>query len=199
MCSSFSWGIVHPRERGLLFVNAGPGDPLDYLMELKPRGFSAREGILSWIYDYSEALFKTMTAVDDGRRPYRMCRLVFTVNEEDGSVVRASYLHYNSQGQVLDFVDDEYDSNAARSMAESLLRWEGIMNDLPPKALLLEEESDDGICVICHEEYGAGDMIGAVHCKHMFHDKCIRQWLRTEFRCPLCRTRVLGIIFQKHR
>ena len=50
-----------------------------------------------------------------------------------------------------------------------------------------EEEGDK--CVICFE------VLLAVHhlqleCGHVFHDKCIRRWLREKSTCPTCRDHV---------
>jgi hypothetical protein len=44
-------------------------------------------------------------------------------------------------------------------------------------------------CVICLEEFMAGDELGALPCsqKHIFHRGCVAEWLGRSNACPLCR------------
>ena len=38
------------------------------------------------------------------------------------------------------------------------------------------------------EEYNDGDDIGTLDCGHVFHTKCIKQWLMQKNLCPICKT-----------
>lgn len=53
-------------------------------------------------------------------------------------------------------------------------------------------------CSICYEAYKASDMVSALDCKHIFHEKCLQDWVNTseanKRKCPLCRKR----IFKNH-
>ncbi|KAM0844388.1 hypothetical protein ACQ4PT_057083 [Festuca glaucescens] len=44
-------------------------------------------------------------------------------------------------------------------------------------------------CMICLEEFAAGDELGVMPCsrKHNFHRSCIAEWLGRSNACPLCR------------
>ncbi|KAL2559257.1 RING/U-box superfamily protein [Forsythia ovata] len=42
-------------------------------------------------------------------------------------------------------------------------------------------------CVICLEEWKAGQMATEMPCKHRFHGNCIKKWLETHGSCPVCR------------
>ncbi|KAK9141464.1 hypothetical protein Syun_010864 [Stephania yunnanensis] len=42
-------------------------------------------------------------------------------------------------------------------------------------------------CSICQEEYGEGDEVGKLSCKHQYHVVCIDQWLRLKNWCPICK------------
>ncbi|KAK9101710.1 hypothetical protein Sjap_018964 [Stephania japonica] len=42
-------------------------------------------------------------------------------------------------------------------------------------------------CSICQEEYGEGDEVGKLSCKHQYHETCIDQWLRLKNWCPICK------------
>jgi len=51
---------------------------------------------------------------------------------------------------------------------------------------------DEKICLICHEQFQAGDEIASsrndICCHSIFHSECIISWLMTDHRdCPLCR------------
>ena len=43
-------------------------------------------------------------------------------------------------------------------------------------------------CVICLEEFSAGDTIRMLPCSHEYHSECIDNWLRTQQQnCPMCK------------
>lgn len=43
-------------------------------------------------------------------------------------------------------------------------------------------------CVVCLDDFGDGDDLKTLPCLHIFHQKCIEQWLRTDNSCPICKT-----------
>ncbi|XP_047960046.1 E3 ubiquitin-protein ligase MPSR1 [Salvia hispanica] len=49
-----------------------------------------------------------------------------------------------------------------------------------------EEEGGDQ-CVICLEDWEAGEKAKRMPCKHRFHGECIEKWLRIHGSCPVCR------------
>lgn len=58
------------------------------------------------------------------------------------------------------------------------------MNDLFPDATEEELVDGDRTCIICREE-----MVSAkkLNCGHMFHSRCLQNWLKRQFSCPTCR------------
>ncbi|PIN17010.1 Ubiquitin--protein ligase [Handroanthus impetiginosus] len=54
---------------------------------------------------------------------------------------------------------------------------------------LLESTSlmESGSCVICLEEFVIGGEGVTMPCSHIFHEDCIKKWLRTSHYCPICR------------
>jgi E3 ubiquitin-protein ligase SDIR1 len=42
-------------------------------------------------------------------------------------------------------------------------------------------------CCICLEHVCAGERAVALECAHVFHDGCVRLWLRRQAACPLCK------------
>lgn len=49
-------------------------------------------------------------------------------------------------------------------------------------------EHDRVSCRICMEDYQAGEEIKTLKCFHMFHSKCVDEWLSRKTTCPLCCT-----------
>ncbi|XP_030458814.1 uncharacterized protein LOC115679369 [Syzygium oleosum] len=48
----------------------------------------------------------------------------------------------------------------------------------------------DGCCCICLEELNGADKVMEIPCSHLFHSKCIVEWLEANDSCPLCRGKV---------
>ena len=53
---------------------------------------------------------------------------------------------------------------------------------------------DNSVCVICLDDLGNGEdeFSKLEHCEHIFHKKCIKQWLKEKPICPICRTSVFN-------
>lgn len=49
---------------------------------------------------------------------------------------------------------------------------------------------DDSGCQICMEDFEEGDELRTLPCFHLFHAKCIDQWLKEKSVCPTCRHKV---------
>lgn len=64
--------------------------------------------------------------------------------------------------------------------------------------LLEFDESEVQRCVICCTDFETGEMLGQLPgCNHLFHDKCLRQWMSQAGTCPVCRNRPDDHIVQK--
>ena len=54
-----------------------------------------------------------------------------------------------------------------------------------------KKTGEDGSCPICFGEFTSGDQVRDLEtCDHLFHKKCIDQWLKLNANCPLCRSNV---------
>ena len=45
-------------------------------------------------------------------------------------------------------------------------------------------------CVVCLSEFQIGDIISALPCCHVFHTECVKNWLKNELSCPVCKFEV---------
>lgn len=56
-----------------------------------------------------------------------------------------------------------------------------------------DADYDSVLCIICLEHFDSGDqtyIINVKVCEHMFHGKCILEWLIDHDTCPCCRCHV---------
>ncbi|CAL1390211.1 unnamed protein product [Linum trigynum] len=56
-----------------------------------------------------------------------------------------------------------------------------------PTVEIGEEGGIEGECVICLEEWKAGEVVKEMPCKHRFHGGCVEKWLGIHGSCPVCR------------
>ncbi|KAF4674343.1 hypothetical protein FOL47_009365 [Perkinsus chesapeaki] len=67
---------------------------------------------------------------------------------------------------------------------------------------LLEEAGSEGAsdvpesCPICLSDFGEDDVVMTLPCntKHVFHERCITQWLAVSQLCPICRTNISDML-----
>ncbi|KAL2485981.1 E3 ubiquitin-protein ligase RING1-like [Abeliophyllum distichum] len=50
-----------------------------------------------------------------------------------------------------------------------------------------DENNRVEICMICLDEYSQGLEVTYMPCSHLFHENCIKKWLKTSHYCPVCR------------
>jgi len=43
-------------------------------------------------------------------------------------------------------------------------------------------------CIICFNIFQPTDLIKLLHCKHIFHKKCLDKWFKKKAVCPICNT-----------
>ncbi|KAL3745898.1 hypothetical protein ACJRO7_014921 [Eucalyptus globulus] len=48
----------------------------------------------------------------------------------------------------------------------------------------------DECCCICLEKLNGAEKVVEIPCSHLFHNKCIVEWLKRNNSCPLCRCKV---------
>ena len=52
----------------------------------------------------------------------------------------------------------------------------------------VELSTIDENCSICQESINGSAQIRKInHCRHLFHDSCIKNWLNQHVHCPVCR------------
>ena len=71
---------------------------------------------------------------------------------------------------------------------------EEILNELPETqiedASKLDPEKKN--CIIYLEDFKNGDKTIILPCIHIFHSECIKNWLKTQNTCPICKFKLTG-------
>jgi hypothetical protein len=69
-----------------------------------------------------------------------------------------------------------------------------ILNELPETEIedvnKLDQEKRN--CIICLEDFKNGDKAIILPCIHLFHTECIKNWLKTQNTCPICKFKLTG-------
>ncbi|KAJ3053364.1 hypothetical protein HK097_004458 [Rhizophlyctis rosea] len=69
---------------------------------------------------------------------------------------------------------------------------EETINSLPTLKVALSELGEHTECPVCQDDYVEGEDITKMPCKHVFHPACIREWLKVNGTCPVCRYSLVG-------
>ncbi|KAF9305702.1 hypothetical protein BGZ74_009250 [Mortierella antarctica] len=66
------------------------------------------------------------------------------------------------------------------------------IDSIPHHTLTDEELAASTECSVCKDEFVKEDTCLQLPCKHIFHDECIKPWLKTSATCPTCRFSLLS-------
>ena len=50
--------------------------------------------------------------------------------------------------------------------------------------------SKNSVCSICMEDFTEGEELVLCPCKHCYHERCIKEWLKLKNSCPLCKLNI---------
>lgn len=57
----------------------------------------------------------------------------------------------------------------------------------PPLVMNVVDEKHDDNCTICMSPIDRGDVVYDILCKHVFHCRCLDEWMHRSRTCPMCR------------
>ncbi|KAG0286870.1 hypothetical protein BGZ96_009095 [Linnemannia gamsii] len=67
-----------------------------------------------------------------------------------------------------------------------------IINAIPHHTLTDNELEAKTECSVCKDEFAKEDNLLQLPCKHIFHEDCIKPWLKVSGTCPTCRFSLAG-------
>jgi hypothetical protein len=98
----------------------------------------------------------------------------------------------NNNHRFLIFIGNNANHNHRHHIPESRHEHptdKQILNQLPETYIedVNKLDNEKKNCVICLEDFKTGDKAVILPCIHMFHNKCIKNWLKTQNSCPICK------------
>ncbi|KAI8363058.1 hypothetical protein B0O80DRAFT_420865 [Mortierella sp. GBAus27b] len=66
-----------------------------------------------------------------------------------------------------------------------------VIESIPRHTLTQDELDAKTECSVCKDEFAKDDQCLQLKCKHIFHNDCIKPWLKTSGTCPTCRYAVV--------
>ncbi len=92
------------------------------------------------------------------------------------------------------FLDNFFNEFLQRMGSRENPTDEDILNELPETQIedvnKLDPEKKN--CIICLEDFKNGDKAIILPCIHLFHNECIKNWLKTQNTCPICKFKLTG-------
>ncbi|KAL4335150.1 hypothetical protein GQ457_07G013460 [Hibiscus cannabinus] len=108
------------------------------------------------------------------------------------AMLKAYQWQMNSMDSAYREITDLYDVNGAKGLSRSCIQKLPV-HEFQSSELNKSDDSDQPSCSICLQGLKDGEMARNLpKCGHVFHLKCIDEWLSREGTCPMCRERVLN-------
>ncbi|KAK8591611.1 hypothetical protein V6N13_031650 [Hibiscus sabdariffa] len=132
----------------------------------------------------------------DGESLSKVALLVSLVNGKvfvewvSPAVLKAYQWQMNSLESTYREISDIYDVNGGKGLSRSCIQ-KLPMHKFPSVEMIKSREESS--CSICIQGLKEGEMTRNLpRCGHMFHLKCIDEWLSRQGTCPMCREHVLS-------
>ncbi|CAG9324507.1 unnamed protein product [Blepharisma stoltei] len=108
-----------------------------------------------------------------------------------GCTIYCKYLH-KKKNQVSCGIQNEIDGNSIRGSdieSSQLITKEIIQKISPIENYYVGIPMEgDPMCSVCYIDFKIGDWIRRTHCLHLFHAKCLDEWLLSRNLTPKCPT-----------
>ncbi|KAG0480186.1 hypothetical protein HPP92_011044 [Vanilla planifolia] len=105
------------------------------------------------------------------------------------TIILVSCLCIRAHRREPDDGDDEDDDDVERGLADSTLKsWPTVTYSEARRRDRLR--AFGGCCSVCLADYGNGgeELRLMPDCGHLFHARCVDEWLRRKPTCPVCRS-----------
>lgn len=102
-------------------------------------------------------------------------------SENDESEVDEEEKYYGNEQYP-----EEEDEEAHISPAERA----DIINSISSYAYHRKAKDEEENCAVCISKIENGQQVKSLACKHLFHPKCINDWLKRKLTCPCCKAKV---------
>jgi hypothetical protein len=87
----------------------------------------------------------------------------------------------------MNFLDVNIDNIMQQSLYDQELRKDNSRNLKLKTSAFSDTSKAYTTCAICSDEFENTDIVSTLDCKHIFHEKCIREWGCYKPECPVCK------------
>ena len=100
----------------------------------------------------------------------------------------------NDNRNIEDSIDSDLNVNDIRNLRESFYSFNAgledeIINNYPISKIqdINKLSEDKKKCIICLEDFKNNDDTIILPCIHIFHEECIKNWMKKNDSCPICK------------
>ena len=96
--------------------------------------------------------------------------------------------HYLTRNRMSDILNHFFNNVVNRDHPTD----QQFLNALPETIIddINKLDNEKRNCVICLEEFKNGDKATSLPCIHLFHTSCIKNWLKKQNSCPICKFKI---------
>lgn len=88
-------------------------------------------------------------------------------------------------------IDDVMNTLFAAAAFQHPVMTDNQLQEIPKATITEEDVQGQTQCAICFEDYKLNEEdVRKLPCTHLFHEKCIFPWLKSNATCPVCRARM---------
>ena len=100
------------------------------------------------------------------------------IDSNNNEINRSSYMNNNE----IDSNNEINRSNYMNNNDDNIDLYVCIYSDLEE-----DIKNNNDVCSICFEKNDCDDILTLTKCNHVYHYKCINEWIKIGKTCPLCR------------
>ncbi|KAG5681196.1 hypothetical protein PVAND_010653 [Polypedilum vanderplanki] len=115
------------------------------------------------------------------------------VESNTGNALRIGIntLHSRSAGRFLSVAIDDIMDTFFAPQTRSPAMTDDQMQEIPKVTITAEQVAEELMCSVCFDDFKINENEARkLQCEHIFHEKCIFPWLKTNASCPVCRTKL---------
>ncbi|ORZ19012.1 hypothetical protein BCR42DRAFT_324325 [Absidia repens] len=117
-----------------------------------------------------------------------MCRFLQLISALTGTPMDAGLVgnpndYVFSQGALDNIITQLMEQTGGRTAPPPAP--EDVIDNLPKRTLSEQEFKDQVDCAVCKDEFNQAESVIELPCQHLFHDDCIKPWLKVNGTCPV--------------
>jgi hypothetical protein len=110
-----------------------------------------------------------------------------------GECSLTNYNHRIRKSLYQELLDSQQNEYSTRTVVPTVPVVPAVPEEssVPDDTVLEISDPNQEKCSVCLSTFQPGQECKTLECKHMFHEKCITQWIHVKSTCPICRSQVV--------